>query len=93
MRLLAALLVLGGLALAARGVRREAVGLRLPVTDPAKALALVRVLRTGILGLAFAGVGAGLARHVGALVGVSLVIAGEELLETSVVVAALRRRA
>ena len=86
----APVLIVLGLAVVAAGVRRELPGLRLPVTDPVKALAMMRALRTTILGLALVGVAAGWLWHVRPLWIVSLVIAAEEMLEISVVVAAMR---
>lgn len=84
-------LVVAGAILAAWAVWREWPRLRLPVTDRRKALGLACWLRTTIAGLALVAVGAGwLGRHTG-VVGVALVILGEEMLETSVVIAALRR--
>jgi hypothetical protein len=83
-------LVVTGALCAAGAIQREWAGLRLPVTDPRKALALARWLRTTILGLALVAVGAGWLCQHGAVVGVALIIVGEEMLEISVVVAALR---
>jgi len=80
-----------GLALAACGVRREAVALSRPVTDPEKGYAFVRCLRTTLVGLALATIGAGWLWQLPALVGLACVIGTEELLETSVVIAATRR--
>jgi hypothetical protein len=83
------LLIFAGVTVALAGIARERRGLGKPVTDPAKALAMVRALRTAILGIAMAGAGAGWTWGVRPLVLVSLVVAAEELLETSVVAAAL----
>ena len=78
-----------GTAVVVAGLHRQAAGLRLPVTDPGLALAMLRALRTTILGLAIVGAAAGWLWHVRPLLLVSLVIAGEEMLEISVVVAAV----
>jgi hypothetical protein len=86
----AVVLVVAGLALAGGGIARQRRGLRRPVTDPAKALALVRSLRALIVGLCLVAFGAGWLWDVHALCGVALVILVEEMLETSVVVIALR---
>ena len=89
---LAWFLIAGGVALVAWGLRRETAALACPVTDPEKGYALVRCLRTTVVGLALVGVGAGWLWQLPILVGLSSVIGGEELLETSVVIAATRQR-
>ncbi|HYC01119.1 MAG TPA: hypothetical protein VEC57_18435 [Candidatus Limnocylindrales bacterium] len=58
--------------------------------DPERALWLARGFRTGIVGLCAIGAGAGWHWNVAWLVVLSLIIAGEELLETTVLVMALR---
>jgi hypothetical protein len=60
------------------------------VTDPVLALALARALRGAILGLAATAFGAAWLWQIGPLALLALVVAGEEMLEISVVVAALR---
>jgi hypothetical protein len=86
----AIVLIAGGLVCAVWALTRDPVGLARPVTDPLKALALARWLRTTILGLALVAIGAGwLAQHAG-VIGVALVILAEEMLEISVVLAAMR---
>jgi hypothetical protein len=87
----AVLLMALGLAVAIAGVTRQASGLRRSVTDPVLALALARALRTAILGLSAVAFGAAWLWQIAPLALVALVVAGEEMLETSVVVAALRR--
>jgi hypothetical protein len=83
-------LIATGVLCAVWALTRDPVGLARPVTDPLKALALARWLRTTILGLALVAVGAGwLAQHA-AVIGVALVVLGEEMLEISVVLAAMR---
>ena len=79
--LVAPLLIVAGVAIVVAGLRRERVGLRLPVTEPGKALAMTRALRTSILGLALVGVATGWLWQVRPLLLVSLVIAAEEMLE------------
>jgi hypothetical protein len=86
----AVLLVALGLAVVVLGIARQGTELRRPVTDPALALALARALRASILGLAAMAFGIGWLWQVAPLVLIALVVAGEEMLEISVVVAALR---
>lgn len=59
--------------------------------DPQRALVMMRGLRLMILDLAVFGVGAGLWWDSPALVGVAVIFAAEEMLESSIVIAALRR--
>jgi hypothetical protein len=94
---LAVALVVLGLALAVWAVRRAIAQLRLEPRDPQRALAIVRGFRLAIVGLAAAGSGLGYGLDIAWLSGLSLVIGGEELLESSVAIRALeadrRRRA
>lgn len=85
----AAVLVMAGLGIVARGVWRQRRGIGLPVTRAAKGAALARALRSVLTGLATSGIGIGWWAHLDLLLVLSLVIGGEELLETSVVIAAL----
>ena len=85
----AAGLVAAGVALVVAGLWRERRSLALPVTDPAKGGALVRSLRSVLTGLAVAGIGAAWVYHVPYLLGLCLIIGGEELLETSLVIGAM----
>lgn len=59
-------------------------------TDPGRALTLVRGFRIGITGLCLAGIGAGWLWDAEWLLGLSLIIGGEELLESSVIIKALK---
>jgi hypothetical protein len=59
--------------------------------DPGKALALVQGFRVGIIGLSLAGIGAGWLWHSHWLLGLSLIIGGEELLESTVIITALKQ--
>jgi hypothetical protein len=86
---MAALLIVVGLVVTVVAIARERRGLAHKVTDPLNALALARAFRLAIVGLAMTGVGAGWLWEVRALVVLSIVVAAEEVLETSVVVAAL----
>lgn len=58
--------------------------------DPGRALTLVQGFRIGITGLCLAGVGAGWLWDSRWLFGLSLIIGGEELLESSVIIKALK---
>lgn len=84
-------LIAVGLTIAVWGIRLEIDGLRRPIGDPAKTLTIMRGFRLTIIGLTLAGVGAAWNWHIAWLFILSLVIGGEETLETSVIVYALRR--
>jgi hypothetical protein len=86
----AAFLMVLGLIVTVVGVLRQGADLRRPVTDPVLALALARALRVIILGLAATVFGAAWLWQIAPLALFALVVAGEETLEISVVVAALR---
>jgi hypothetical protein len=79
-----------GLWLVVYGILRERPGIRLPVSDPHKGVALVRALRSVLVGLALAGIGIAWTWHLPCVLGLCCIIGGEEALETSVVIAALR---
>jgi hypothetical protein len=83
------ILVLAGIAVAVRGIRRQAPGLGRPVTDAAKGAALLRAFRAVVVGLTLIGLGLAWEWQLGWLLGLTLVIGGEELLESTVVIAAL----
>jgi hypothetical protein len=83
-------LILFGLGCCAWAAVRDPAGLGLPMTDRRKGFALARWLRTTILGLALVAVGAGWLCQHATVIGVALVILGEEMLEISVVLAAMR---
>jgi hypothetical protein len=84
----AALLSAAGVAMVLRGARHVTAARR--AADPHRALSIARAFRLVIVGSACIGIGAGWAWGVGWLVGLSLIIGGEELLETSVVIQALK---
>jgi len=85
----AAALMVGGAAIVVGGLRRHWRELRRRGRDLRKAVALTRSLRMSLVGLAMTGAACGWSFDVPALLVVSLVIGAEELLETSVVSAAL----
>ncbi len=90
----AALLALGGALLLVRGVRAF-VAARATWRDPERALAVARSLRTGIAGICIVVLAIGWVAGLGWLAILALIVLGEEMLETSVMVAALedgRRR-
>ena len=59
--------------------------------DPQRALAIMRGFRISIVGLAVAAIGLAWWWHIGWLFGLAAVIGAEELLESTVVIAALAR--
>ncbi len=83
------LLVLG-LALAVWGGCHGVSTAQREVRDPRRALALLQGFRILIIGLALAGIGAAWCWEIGWLLGLSMIIGGEELLESTVVITALR---
>lgn len=78
-----------GLAMLVLGIRRGIAGMRRYHRDPPRSLALLRGFRISVVGLCLAGLGAGWFWDVGWLVGLSLIIGGEELLESTVVITAM----
>jgi hypothetical protein len=86
----AALLVVFGLAMASVGVRRNAGGVRRPASDPRKAWAMVRCLRTVAVGLAAAAAGVAWLFRLEPLLGIALIIGIGETIETTTVLAACR---
>ncbi len=84
----AAMMAAGGL-FALRGVRakmRRAAELK----DPWKAYELMQGFRFAVIGLSIAGLGAAWFWSIGWLAALSLIIGGEELLESSFAIAAVR---
>ncbi|TMB97456.1 MAG: hypothetical protein E6J42_07640 [Chloroflexi bacterium] len=79
----AVLLVMLGLIQTLLGVRRQAIGMLLPVRDPAKALTWLRGFRQTIVGLALLGVGTAWLFGAAWLLAISLIIGGGELFESS----------
>jgi hypothetical protein len=89
--LAAASLIAVGTPLFLVGLRREWHGLRMPSRDPAKVLTWVRGFRLSMIGFALAGAGAGWLFDQTWLIVLSLVIGGEETLESSIMHFALTR--
>ena len=81
----------GGIALVVWSVWSNLHDIRRPLSDPTKALGLVRWLRTTILGLAAVAIGLGWLWDSWPLIGLALIIAGEETLETTSVIRAMER--
>ena len=86
----AAALMAAGLMLTAYSVYRGVGNVRRERRDPMRALVLFRGFRLAIIGLSLAGIAAAWWWHVGWLLGLSLIIGGEETLESSTIIAALR---
>lgn len=80
-----------GAVLVLRGLRLLGNGLGLSIWDPDKSLTLVRGFRWGVTGLAVMALAAAWQWHLLWLLLLALAIGGEELLESSLVVAALRQ--
>lgn len=83
------MLIVVGLTFATWSVRQGIIAARRAARDPGRALALLRGFRMGVVGLALAGIGAAWCWQLGWLLGLSLIIGGEELLESTVVISAL----
>jgi hypothetical protein len=81
----------GGIALLVWSVWSNLDDIRRPLSDPTKALGLVRWLRTTILGLGAVAIGLGCLWDSWPLIGLALIIAGEETLETTSVIRAMER--
>ena len=81
----------GGIALLVWSVWSNLDDIRRPLSDPTKALGLARWLRTTILGLAAVAIGIGWLWDSWPLIGLALIIAGEETLETTSVIRAMER--
>ena len=81
----------GGIALLVWSVWSNLADIRRPLSDPTKALGLTRWLRTTILGLAAVAIGIGWLWDIWPLIGLALIIAGEETLETTSVIRAMER--
>lgn len=86
----AGILMVAGVTFALWHVRQAATGPHRKLRDPQRALGIVRCFRFAVIGLCLAGIGASWNWHIGWLFALSLIIGGEELLESSVHIAALR---
>ena len=89
----AAALLLVGSALAFQGLLRCRAALPHPRSGVMEPLTWMRGFRLTIVGLAVAGVGAAWLWHLGWLLALSLAVGGEEALETSIAIHALRSQA
>lgn len=87
------MLMVVGLTITIWSVGHGIVAARREARDPQRALALLRGFRVAIVGLALAGLGIAWCWQLGWLLGLSLIIGGEELLESTVVITALRQSA
>ncbi len=86
-----ALMVLGSV-LALWGLRMEWMGLYHALrTDPARILGFLHGFRLSVIGLALVGIGAAWNWHIAVLLALALIIGGEETLESSVHIYAVRR--
>ena len=83
-------LILVGLSVFAWSVYWDISRRRDEDADPGRALTIVQSFRIGIIGLCLAGVGTGWLWDSTWLLGLSLIIGGEELLESSVIIKALK---
>ena len=86
----AAALMVVGLALACRGVQRCRVAFPRPRSGAMQPLIWMRGFRLTIFGLTLAGAGAAWLWQLDWLLALSLAIGGEETLETSIAISALR---
>ncbi len=85
----ATMIIVAGTVFAVRSVARcrsRAIGLR----DPWRALELMRGFRLSVIGLSIASFGAAWLWSIGWLAVLAAIIGGEELLESSVAIAAIR---
>lgn len=83
-------LIAVGVTIAVASISRGVAAARRARRDPPRALALLCGFRAAILGLALAGIGAAWCWQLDWLLALALIIGGEEVLESSVVIAALR---
>jgi hypothetical protein len=90
---LALAVMLLGLGTVVWSIEHGIVAARRYQRDPLHALALLRSFRTVIIGLSVAGIAAAWCWQLDWLLGLSLIIGGEELLESTIVISALKRGA
>ena len=84
-------LMLLGAVVAARAVLLCRAAWRRPLSGPMQPLAWMEGFRLFVIGLALAGIGAAWLWQLGWLLALSLAIGGEETLESSIAITALRR--
>jgi uncharacterized membrane protein HdeD (DUF308 family) len=89
-RCVGALLLALGVMVLVWSLRRGVLAARRHDRDPMRALALIQGFRIGVIGFTLALIGIARLWQIGWLFGLALVICGEELLESTVFVAALR---
>ncbi len=82
-----------GVGLVVAGIRRELRGFRMPLTERGKNLTTMRGLRLVVFGLAVIGTAVSWLWQIPAILAAALVIGFEEMLETSIIIYALRREA
>lgn len=87
----AAVLMLAGAVVCWRGFMAEVRAYRLPAREPGKALRMMEAFRIGVIGFTVLGLGAAWAFQIGWLAILSLIIFGEEMLESTICVYGLRR--
>lgn len=86
-----ALIVLAGIILAARGLRREWQGITLPTRDPRKVETFFRGFRMSIIGLALIGIATALATDQLWLLMLAVAIGIEETIESTIDIWGLNR--
>lgn len=86
-----ALLVVCGLFLATRGLRREWRGITMPLRDPAKVLTFFQGFRMSVIGLALIGIALGWAFGQTWLLLIAIAIGIEETIESTIDIFALTR--
>jgi hypothetical protein len=87
----AALLVLAGATMFLTCLRRYVAGLRRGLREPGSNLSTMQAFRLGVIGLAVAGIGLAWLWQQPWLLALALAVGGEEVLESSICIYALRR--
>ncbi len=88
---LAALVLISGIAMVSWSLSWGVSKVLKESLDPMRALALVRSTRIGLVGLSLVGIGAGWIWNIEGLLVLSIIFGCEELYETSLVIALLKR--
>jgi hypothetical protein len=86
-----ALMVLAGAAMFLLNLRRYIAGLRRGLREPGGNLGTMQAFRLGVIGLAVVGIGLAWLWRQPWLLALALAVGGEETLESSIAIAALRR--